>query len=152
VLSQKAKYGLKAMLALARQTDAHPLLVADLAQQESIPRKFLELILLELKHQGLVQSRKGRGGGYLLLQPPQAITLGRIVRILDGPLAPLPCVSVTAYSKCQDCASEEACGVRLVMKQVRDAMAGVLDHTTLADVRFAGAASLRSPRARRRGR
>src|SRR5262245_45294602 len=97
MLSQKAKYGLKALLALARQSGSEPLLIADLAQRESIPRKFLELILLQLRNQGLVQSRKGRGGGYQLLQPADTITLGRVIRILDGPLAPVPCASVTAY-------------------------------------------------------
>jgi Rrf2 family protein len=147
MLSQRAKYGLKAMLALARQTGPDPLLVADLARQESIPQKFLELILLQLRNQGLVQSKKGRGGGYLLLQPADAITLGRVVRILDGPLAPVPCASVTAYRQCVDCADEETCGVRLVMKRVRDATAAILDHTTLADV-----ASPQGRRVRRRPR
>jgi Rrf2 family protein len=152
MLSQKAKYGLKALLALARQTGSDPLLVADLARQESIPQKFLELILLQLRNQGLLQSRKGRGGGYLLLQPAEAITLGRVIRILDGPLAPVPCASVTAYRKCRDCADEETCGVRLVMKQVRDATAGILDHTTLADVAVGrGKRPHRGRRVRRRG-
>jgi Rrf2 family protein len=147
MLSQRAKYGLKAMLALARQTGSDPLLVADLARQESIPQKFLELILLQLRNQGLVQSKKGPGGGYLLLQPAEAITLGRVIRILDGPLAQVPCASVTAYRQCLDCADENSCGVRLVMKQVRDATSAILDHTTLADV--VGTRAKRVPRGAR---
>jgi Rrf2 family protein len=153
MLSQRAKYGLKAMLALARRPGSAPLLVADLAREESIPQKFLEMILLQLRNQGLVQSKKGPGGGYLLLQSADAITLGRVVRILDGPLAPVPCASVTAYRKCVDCADEDTCGVRLVMKQVRDATAAILDHTTLADVAGTrGRRPRRLPRARTAGR
>jgi Rrf2 family protein len=134
MLSQRAKYGLKALLALARQNGSEPLLVAEIARRELIPRKFLQGILLQLKHQGIVRSKKGRGGGYLLLQPAAKVTLGRVIRILDGPLAPVPCASVTAYRKCEDCENEQTCGVRLVMKQVRDATADILDYTTLKDV------------------
>jgi Rrf2 family protein len=125
---------LKALIALARQKTSKPMLVAEIARQESIPRKFLEVILLQLKNQGIVVSKKGRGGGYLLLQPAANVTFGRVIRILDGPLAPVPCASVTAYRKCEDCVDEQTCGVRLVMKQVRDATAGILDYTTLTDV------------------
>lgn len=133
MLSQKAKYGLKVLLALARDYGCGPVLIADLARRESVPQKFLELILLELKHQGVVQSKKGQGGGYFLLQRPEQIAFGRIIRILDGPLAPVPCVSETAYMPCAECPDEVRCGVRLVMKEVRDAAATILDHTTLAD-------------------
>lgn len=92
------------------------------------------MILLELKNQGILQSRKGKGGGYFLGKPPQAITIGQVIRILDGPLAPLPYVSQTAYRKCDDCENENTCGVRMVMKEVRDETARILDGTTLADV------------------
>lgn len=134
MLSKKAQYGLRALLALARENHQNPVLISDLAQREGIPRKFLELILLELKNQGILQSKKGKGGGYFLGRAPQAITVGNVIRILDGPLAPLPCVSHTAYRKCDDCENENTCGVRLVMKEVRDETARILDGTTLADV------------------
>lgn len=134
MLSKKAKYALQALLQLAEEYDRGPVLIADLAEREGIPKKFLELILLELRNQGILQSKKGKGGGYFLGKPPKAITLGQVIRILDGPLAPLPCVSQTAYMKCQECRDEETCGIRLVMKQVRDATAKVLDSTSLADV------------------
>lgn len=133
MLSQKAKYGLKALLALARNQARGPMRISDIAERETIPQKFLEFILLQLRNQGIVRSRKGKGGGYTLLRAPDEVTYGEVVRILDGPLAPVPCASVTAYVKCTDCRDEAACGVRYVMKNVRDATAGILDHTTLAD-------------------
>ena len=98
-------------------------------------REFLELILLGLKHHGILQSRKGKGGGYLLARDPSAIYLGDIVRMFDGPLAPVPCASQTAYVPCADCRDEAACGVRIAMKEVRDATARVLDGTSLAALR-----------------
>lgn len=100
MLSKKAKYGLKAMILLAQHYDQGPLLISEIAQKEAIPKKFLELILLELKKHGLLHSKKGKGGGYTLAKSPDTIKMGNIVRTLDGPLAPLPCVSVTAYAKC----------------------------------------------------
>ena len=106
--------------------------IADLAREEHIPAKFLELILLVLKHQGILQSRKGKGGGYLLGRDPKDIYLGQIVRMFDGPLAPVPCASQTAYVPCADCPNEAVCGVHLAMKAVRDATARVLDGTSLA--------------------
>lgn len=143
MLSKKAKYALQALLQLAEEYDRGPVLIADLAEREGIPKKFLELILLELRNQGILLSKKGKGGGYFLGKSPKAITLGQVIRILDGPLAPLPCVSQTAYMKCQECQDEETCGIRLVMKQVRDATAKILDTTSLADVakRTAGLAT-----------
>jgi Rrf2 family protein len=134
VLSRKSKYGLKALLILAREAGTGPVLIADLARPEAIPRKFLEAILLELKRHGVVQSRKGKGGGYFLRRDPADITFGEVIRVLEGPLAAVPCVSHTAYMKCVECVDEPTCGVRLAMKEVRDATARILDHTTLADV------------------
>jgi Rrf2 family protein len=134
MLSKKAKYAIKALLALAGQRE-EPVRISDLARAEQIPRKFLELILLVLKNQGVLQSRKGKGGGYLLARDPSTIYLGQIVRMFDGPLAPVPCASQTAYVRCADCRDEAACGVHLAMKEVRDAMARVLDGTTLAALR-----------------
>jgi Rrf2 family protein len=133
MLSKRAKYGLMAMVALARRGDSAPMRISDLAEQERLPRKFLEIILLELRNNGLLQSKKGSGGGYSLAKPPDLITLGQIVRILDGPLAPIPCVSQTAYEPCGECHDERTCAVRLVMKEVRDGIAAILDRTSLSD-------------------
>ena len=134
MLSHKSKYALKAMMVLAKEYGHGPVLIADIAQREGIPRKFLEFILLELRNRGILQSRKGKGGGYALGRPPQKVTLGEILRDIDGPLAPIACVSHTAYVRCEDCPDERTCGVRMAMKEVRDATAKILDSTTLADV------------------
>jgi Rrf2 family protein len=134
LLSKKSKYGLKALLMLAKDAGKGPRLVSELAEREKLPKKFLESILFELKCHGVVQSKKGRGGGYLLRRKPSEITFGEVIRLLDGPLAAVPCVSQTAYARCTECIDEQTCGVRLAMKQVRDATAAILDHTTLADV------------------
>jgi Rrf2 family protein len=134
MLSRKAKYGLKAVLSLASDPQARPAVVASLAEREAIPRKFLEQILLELKHRGLLQSRRGKGGGYQLTRPPDRLAVGEVIRALDGPLAPVPCVSQTAYVKCDECGDEETCGIRLVMKEVHAATTRILDSTSVADV------------------
>jgi len=134
MLSMKAKYGLRAMLLLARKYGQGPILISDIAEKEAIPKKFLELILLELRNKGCLHSRKGKGGGYYLGKSPHEISMGEIIRILDGPLAPIPCVSLTAYRRCTDCPDERTCGIRVVMKEVRDSTAKILDGTTLADV------------------
>lgn len=133
MLSHKAKYALKALLVLAEEYGAGPVLISDLARREAIPKKFLEMILLDLKNHGILQSRKGKGGGYFLGQAPKTVTFGHVVRILDGPLAPVPCVSQTGYQRCEECKDEASCGVRIVMKETRDAIAEVLDGVTLAD-------------------
>jgi Rrf2 family protein len=134
MLSKKAKYGLKALLYLAEQPAEKSTLIADIAAHDGIPKKFLDMILLEMRNAGLLLSRKGKGGGYALALPAERIRIGTVIRLLDGPLAPVSCVSKTAYRPCEDCASEQACRIRLVMGRVRDAMAEVLDATTLADV------------------
>ena len=134
MLSNKAKYALRALFALSKKYDQGPVLISDLAAEEGIPKKFLELILLELKNQGILQSKKGKGGGYFLGKNPDSITLGQVIRILDGPLAPLPCVSQIAYRKCDECEDEATCGIRIVMKEVRDATARILDSASLAAV------------------
>jgi Rrf2 family protein len=138
VLSQKCKYALQALLVLARETNDELLLVSDIAEKENLPKKFLEAILLELNRNGLVRSRRGRGGGYALAKAPAAITFGQVVRIMDGPLAPLSCVSVNYYRRCDDCRDEQSCAIRKVMRRVRDAIAHELDGTTLADAVRAG--------------
>jgi Rrf2 family protein len=134
MISKKTKYGLKALIYLAREYEKGPILIADLARDERIPKKFLEAILLTLKNNGILQSKKGKGGGYYLGRPPRSITFGQAIRVMEGPLAPVPCVSETAYATCSECDDELTCGIRLVMKDVRDAMAKILDGTTLADV------------------
>ena len=134
MLSRRTKYGLKALLILAEDAGRGPVLVSELAAREAIPRKFLEAILLDLNRHGLVQSKKGKGGGYFLRRPPSEVTFGDAVRALEGPLALVPCVSQTAYQRCADCLDEEICGVRLAMREVRDATARILDNMTLADV------------------
>jgi Rrf2 family protein len=135
MLSRKAKYAIKALLALADRNGHEPMRISDLARAEQIPPKFLELILLGLRNQGILRSRKGKGGGYLLARDPSEIYLGQIVRMFDGPLAPVPCASQTAYVPCADCRNEAVCGVHLAMKEVRDATARVLDGTSLASLR-----------------
>jgi Rrf2 family protein len=109
--------------------------VADIAESNSISKKFLDHILTELRHAGLVYSKKGKGGGYALARPPHEIRVGAIVRVLDGPLAPIPCASVTAFRPCDDCSDLRSCAVRLIMVEARNAIAAVLDHRTLAELR-----------------
>jgi len=134
MLSRKSKYAIKAVLALAESETEEPVRIGDLARQEQIPPKFLEAILLSLRNAGLLQSRKGKGGGYLLARDPKLLTVGQIVRLFDGPLAPVPCASQTGYVPCDDCEDEASCGVRLAMKDVRDATARILDHTSIASL------------------
>lgn len=136
MLSKKTKYGLRALLALAQKWNQGPVLIADLANQEKIPKKFLELILLELKNKGILHSKKGKGGGYFLGKKPEEVSLGAVIRALEGPLAPLPCVSQTAHRRCEECTDERTCGIRSVMKAVRDSTAAILDGTSLADVLY----------------
>ena len=134
MLSSKAKYGLKAMVHLARNAAEGSILIADIAEAERIPRKFLDAILLELKLQGFLVSKKGKGGGYALGKPARTIAVGDILRVLDGPLAPVPCVSRTAYRRCEDCVDEHGCAVRSVMQDVRDALSQILDNTNLEEL------------------
>ncbi len=135
-LSKRGEYGLRAMILMATPTeDGHPPIVQikEISQREKIPAKFLEQILLALKNAGMLHSKMGVGGGYYLARPAKEITLGQIVRVLDGPLAPVKCVSQMAYEPC-GCPDEETCGLRLVMSDVRNAISALLDGTSLADV------------------
>jgi Rrf2 family protein len=109
-------------------------LITTLAASETIPKKFLEQILVSLKGAGFVASKKGKGGGYSLAQPPENISIGSVIRAIEGPLAPLPCASETRFRKCDECVDIQTCGTRIVMRQVRDAVAAILDKTTLAMV------------------
>lgn len=133
-ISKKVQYSLRALYSLAESYGEGPVLISRVAQSEHIPLKFLEAILLELKGMGFVESKKGRGGGYQLSREPAGITVGSVIRAIDGPLAPLPCASETAYRPCETCQDVSSCGTRIVMRQVRDATAKILDGTTLADV------------------
>jgi Rrf2 family protein len=108
-------------------------MTTEIAARGNLPKKFLEAILLELNRNGLVRSRRGRGGGYALAKPADLITFGDIIRVVDGPLAPISCVSVNFYYPCKDCKDEKTCKIRKVMQRVRDAIAGELDGTTLHD-------------------
>ncbi|HEV7463844.1 MAG TPA: Rrf2 family transcriptional regulator [Methyloceanibacter sp.] len=131
MISQKAKYALRALVALAREGES--MMIGEIAAHEKIPRKFLEQILLEMKRHGIVMSRRGKLGGYALLMPADQITFGQVLRILDGPLAPLPCLSRIAYRRCADCRTEEDCEIRHVFAAVANSARDVLDRTTIAD-------------------
>lgn len=137
-LSKKSEYALRALLELTMAHGTTTLQRQEIAARQHIPVEFLEQILLALKRAGLLSSRRGMKGGYGLIKSPNEITLGQVIRILDGPLAPIGCVSKTAYQKCRDCPYTDTpqCPVQHVMGAVRDAIAGILDHYTLAD--FAG--------------
>ena len=135
-LSKRGEYGLRAMIALADMQKQNPnalVQIKDLSARENISPKFLEQILLTLKNAGLLHSKMGVGGGYHLARTPREITLGQIFRTLDGPIAPIRCVSHMAYEACE-CPDEETCGLRMAMFDVRNAIVNVLDKTTLADV------------------
>jgi len=145
MISKKTKYALKALINLAGQPSGNPVLIAELARSESIPKKFLEFILLSLRKGGILQSRIGKGGGYYLSLPPSKISIGMIVRILEGDLAPVSCLSTTNYAHCDECQDEATCGIRLVMVDVNKALSEVLDGLTLADMveRSAAASKMR---------
>ena len=133
-ISKRTQYGLKAMQILARRYREGPVMIGSIAREESIPLKFLEAILLDLKSHGLLESKLGRKGGYQLSRPPSSVTVGSIIRMMEGPLAPIPCASETAYRPCAECKDIEGCGTRIIMREVRDAISDVLDRTTLADM------------------
>lgn len=134
MLSKKTKYGLKALVNLAKKGKGTPVLISAIAEEENISRKFLESILLQLKNNGFLGSKMGKGGGYYLLKEPADIKLASMYRILEGPIALLPCVSLNYYEKCEDCKSEETCMLNKVMIEVRDSTLSVLENKTLADL------------------
>jgi Rrf2 family protein len=131
LISQKSKYALKAVMALAR-SDAGQLAISQIAEDENIPKKFLEQILLDLKYHGIVASRRGKAGGYALCKSPEEITFGEILRIVDGPVAPLACLSRIAYRRCADCTDEADCEVRRVFASVAEATRAILDGTSIS--------------------
>jgi Rrf2 family protein len=134
MLTKKGKYGLKALVHLSRLPSGQLAFVGDIARANNIPKKFLDAILAELRNAGFVQSRKGKEGGYRPARPASEIKVGHIIRVLDGPLAPIPCASRTRYEPCDDC-DEATCQVRHMMLEVRNAIAEVLDNRSLAEMR-----------------
>jgi Rrf2 family protein len=135
MLTRKGKYGLKALVHLAGLPPGRLAFVTDIATANNVPKKFLDGILGDLRKAGLVRSKTGKEGGYMLARPAQEIRIGQVIRVLDGPLAPFPCASRTAYERCEDCPDEKKCAVRLMMLEVRNATATILDHRTLAEMR-----------------
>ncbi|MFD1293595.1 RrF2 family transcriptional regulator [Lutibacter holmesii] len=131
MLSKKTKYGLKALSYLAKQEKHVPVLISEISESENISKKFLESILLTLKKSGILASKKGKGGGYYLLKEPKDIKISSIIRMLEGPIAMLPCVSLNYYQKCDDCHSEERCSLNILMAEVRDSTLKILENKTL---------------------
>lgn len=134
-ISKKSQYGLRALIELTAHYKGPLLQRHDIARRQRIPVGYLEQILLRLRDAGFLASRRGVAGGYTLIKPPHRITVGQVIRVLDGPLAPIGCVSKTAYQKCRDCpyAKKARCPLQVVMGQVRKAIAKILDHYTLKD-------------------
>ncbi len=133
MISQKARYALRALLYLAAKGDAAVVQISEIAEKERIPRKFLEAILLELKKPGIVTSQRGRSGGYSLGRPAKKISFADVLRVTDGPLALSPCVSVMAYRPCDDCFDEAICAIRKALLAARDATARILETQNLSD-------------------
>lgn len=133
MLSKKTKYGLKALIYIAKQ-ESKIVPISDISDSESISKKFLESILLSLKKNGVLGSKQGKSGGYYLLNPPENITVSKILRILEGPIAMVPCVSLNFYEKCDDCPDENLCSIHSLMEDVRDASLKVFNNKTLADL------------------
>lgn len=131
MISKKAKYAIKALKVLTEEYGKGPVLISYISAKENIPKKFLEAILLELRNHGILQSQKGKGGGYLLRVDPGRVNLAQVLRVIDGPIAPTPCVSFNFYVKCDDCDDEETCALRPIMERVRDANLNVYTNTTL---------------------
>jgi Rrf2 family protein len=131
MISKKAKYAIKALKVLTEEYGKGPVLISYVSAKENIPKKFLEAILLELRNHGILQSQKGKGGGYLLRIDPSRVNLAQVLRVIDGPIAPTPCVSFNFYVKCDDCTDEVACALKPIMERVRDANLEVYENTTL---------------------
>lgn len=134
MISKKTRYALKAMVVLGKNFGQAPMQISRIASEEHIPKKFLEQILLDLRNAGLLYSKKGAGGGYGLVKDPSEINVVQILRLTGGPIALLPCVSLNFYQKCDECISEETCGVRDVFLEVRNATLKILSETSIADL------------------
>ena len=133
MITQKAKYAFKALFHLAEQPNGTSLQIEEIAQGAGVPRKFLEHILLDLKKKGIVESRRGRAGGYVLVKRPAELTIGTILRAIDGPIAPLPCISRTAYQRCSDCKDEKTCSVRRLFADTYSATLLLWESKTLEE-------------------
>jgi Rrf2 family protein len=134
MLSKKTKYGLKALTYLASQNNKKPVQIAEIAKHENISQKFLESILLTLRKTGFLGSKKGKGGGYYLIKDPAEIPMTSVIRVLEGPIAMVPCVSLNFYEQCEDCPDENECAVHKLMLMVRDSALDVYRNNTLADI------------------
>jgi len=134
MLSKKAKYAINALVHLAKRHGEGPVRIGEIAEQEHIPQKFLEAILLELRKGGLLTSRKGRSGGYTLLKSPEDINLAEIMRLIDGPIASLPCASYKFYERCDECVDERICGIRKVFIDLRNESVRILKEATLSRI------------------
>ncbi len=134
MLSKKTKYAIKALVALGKNIDQPPMQISKIAEEERIPKKFLEQILLDLRNAGFLYSKKGAGGGYSLNKKPEDIYLVQILRLTDGPVAMLPCASLNFYHKCDECKDEITCGIRSAFIDVRDATLKILGETSIADI------------------
>lgn len=134
MISKKTKYALNALVYLAREYGKGPILISQIAEHEKIPQKFLEAILLDLKNVGILNSKKGKGGGYYLLRNPQEVNVAEVMRLFDGAIALLPCVTYRYYERCEECKNETTCGIRDVFKQVRNETVKILKGNTLASI------------------
>lgn len=134
MLSKKTKYAIKALLVLGKNVDKPHMQIAQIAEQENIPRKFLESILLELRNAGMLRSIKGAGGGYVLNKPPKDILLSAVLRLTDGPIAMVPCASLNFYHKCDECQDEQTCSIRDAFITIREASVKILSETSIADM------------------
>jgi Rrf2 family protein len=133
MLSKKTQYAFQALMYLAEKEKEEPVLIAEIARKKKIPLKFLENILLEMKNAGILESKKGKGGGYYFAKNPKEVQLATVIRLLDGPISLLPCVSLYFYERCKNC-DEKHCGLNSVMAQVRDANLRILEKKTIADL------------------
>ncbi|GAA4799717.1 Rrf2 family transcriptional regulator [Olivibacter ginsenosidimutans] len=134
MLSKKSKYAIKALIVLGKNYGKEPMQILKIAEEENIPKKFLEQILLEMRNAGILYSKKGAGGGYSLNKDPEDIRLSQVIRLTDGPIALLPCVSLNFYRRCDECKTEETCGIRDTFVDVRNAMLQILNDTSIADI------------------
>jgi Rrf2 family protein len=134
MLSKKAQYSILALVKLAKEYDSGPILISTIARTEHIPRKFLETILFDLKQLGILASKKGKGGGYFLIKKPEEINLADIIRHIDGAIALIPCVTYKYYQPCQHCKDEITCGIRSIVKDIRDETVNILKKISLADI------------------
>lgn len=134
MISKKTKYAINALVYLSKKPANQPILISEIAEHEHIPQKFLEAILLDLKKAGILASKKGKGGGYFLLKSPSDVNMADVMRLFDGPIALLPCVTYKYYQKCDECADEESCGIRSVFLEVRNQTVDLLKKATLAEI------------------